>query len=144
MMPLLDQGNINPFGPTTDPTALADAQAATFNAQSFETKTSITNFNGRVSRDLYQLPAGPLSGALGVEYRHETYEFNPATAIQTGDIAGEGGNQLPESASRNVASTYIEFDATLAKGLEVDVAGRYDNYQRVGSTFNPKFSLRWQ
>jgi iron complex outermembrane receptor protein len=144
MMPLLDQGNINPFGPTTDQTALADAQAATFNAQSFESKTSITNFNGRVSRDLYQLPAGPLAAALGVEYRHETFEFDPATAIQTGDIAGEGGNQLPETASRNVASTYIEFDATLAKGLEVDIAGRYDNYQRVGSTADPKFSLRWQ
>ena len=144
MMPLLDQGNINPFGATTDPAALAAAQAATFNGQDFETKTSITNFNGHVSRDLVQLPAGPLTAATGVEFRHETFEYNPALAIQTGDVAGQGGNTLPETASRNVESAYLEFNAILAKGLEADLAGRYDKYQGVGSTGNPKFSLRWQ
>lgn len=144
LMPLLDQGSINPFGATADPAALAQAQADTFTGQAFETKTSITNLNGRVTRDLMQLPAGPLTGALGVEFRHETFEFDPAGAIQTGDISGEGGNELPISASRNVESAYLELNATLAKGLEVDLAGRYDNYQRVGSTGNPKLSLRWQ
>jgi iron complex outermembrane receptor protein len=144
LMPLLDQGNINPFGATTDPNALAAAQGATFTGQDFSSKTSITGLNGHVSRDLAQLPAGPVTGALGVEFRHETFAYNPAAAIQTGDIAGQGGNQLPESASRNVESAYLEFNATPIKGLEIDVAGRYDNYQRVGRTFNPKFSVRWQ
>jgi iron complex outermembrane recepter protein len=64
--------------------------------------------------------------------------------VQSGDIAGQGGNQLPEAASRIVASTYLEFDAVLLKGLELDVAGRYDHYQGIGSTANPKISLRWQ
>jgi len=144
IMPLLDQGNVNPFGATTDPAALAAAQTDTFTGQDFETKTSITSLNGRVSRDLVQLPAGPLTAATGVEFRHESFDYNPAAAVQTGDIAGLGGNQLPESASRNVESAYLEFNATLAKGLEVDLAGRYDRYQRIGSTGNPKFSLRWQ
>ena len=144
MMPLLDQGNINPFGPTTDPAALAAAQNATFVGQDFETRTSITSLNGHVSRPLVDLPAGPLTGALGGEVRHERFEYDPATAIQTGDIAGEGGNTLPESASRNVESTYIELDATVVKGLDLDVAGRYDHYQGIGNTANPKFSFRWQ
>jgi len=144
IMPLLDQGNINPFGPTTDPNALAAAQAATFNAQDFESKTSVASVSGRVSRQLVELPAGPLSAAAGAELRRETFEYDPSPAVQTGDIAGQGGNQLPEAASRNVESAYLEFDATLWKGLELDVAGRYDHYQGIGGTANPKISLRWQ
>ena len=32
----------------------------------------------------------------------------------------------------------------ILKGLEADVALRYDKYEKVGSTTNPKVSLRWQ
>lgn len=32
----------------------------------------------------------------------------------------------------------------LLKGLDADLAVRYDNYQRVGDTVNPKASVRWQ
>ena len=144
MMPLLDTGVINPFGPTNDPNALAEAQQDTFVGQDFESKTSITSLNGRISRDLLTLPAGPLSAAAGAEVRRETFEYNPAAAIQTGDISGEGGNQLPESASRNVESAFVEANAFLLKGLQADAAVRFDNYQGVGNTVNPKGSLRWQ
>jgi iron complex outermembrane receptor protein len=144
IMPLLDSGVINPFGPTTDPSALAQANADTFTGQDFESKTSITSLNGRISRDLLTLPYGPFSGAAGAEVRRETFEYDPATAIQTGDVTGEGGNQLPENASRNVESAFVEFNAFVAQGLQADAAVRYDNYQTVGSTVNPKGSLRWQ
>jgi iron complex outermembrane recepter protein len=144
IMPLLDTGVINPFGPTSDPNALAQAQQDTFVGQDFESKTSITSLNGRISRDLLALPAGPLSAAAGAEVRRETFEYNPAAAIQTGDIAGEGGNQLPESASRNVESAFVEANAFLLTGLQADAAVRFDNYQGVGNTVNPKGSLRWQ
>jgi iron complex outermembrane recepter protein len=144
IMPLLDSGIINPFGPTTDPNALAQANAATFTGQDFESKSSITSLNGRVSRDLLTLPYGPFSAAAGAEVRRETFEYDPATAIQTGDVTGQGGNQLPENASRNVESAFVEFNAFVAQGLQADAAVRYDNYQNVGSTVNPKGSLRWQ
>ena len=144
IMPLLDSGVINPFGPTTDPNALAQANADTFVGQDFQSKTSITSLNGRISRDLLTLPAGPLSAAAGAEVRRETFEYDPATVIQTGDVSGEGGNQLPENASRNVESAFVEFNAFVAQGLQADAAVRYDNYQTVGSTVNPKGSLRWQ
>jgi iron complex outermembrane recepter protein len=144
IMPLLDSGVINPFGPTTDPNALAQANADTFVGQDFQSKTSITSLNGRVSRDLLTLPYGPFSAAAGAEVRRETFEYDPAPAIQTGDVTGEGGNQLPENASRNVESGFVEFNAFVAQGLQADAAVRYDKYQGVGSTVNPKGSLRWQ
>ena len=144
IMPLLDSGNINPFGQTTDPAELAAARAAEFRGQDFSSKTSITSIAAKGSRELLTLPAGPLSGAAGVEWRRETFDFNPAAAIQTGDISGQGGNQLPQSASRSVKSAFVELNAVVVKGLEVDGAVRYDNYQGIGSTVDPKLSLRWQ
>jgi iron complex outermembrane receptor protein len=144
IMPLLDSGVINPFGPTTDPNALAAAKATEFTGEDISTKTSLTSLSGTASRKLIDLPAGPLAGALGLEVRRETYDFNPALAVQLGDIAGQGGNTLPESASRTVESGFLEFNAPLLSGLEADAAVRYDHYQTVGSTVNPKGSLRWQ
>ena len=107
-------------------------------------KTSITSFSGKASGEIFALPAGPLSGAAGAEIRRETFKYNPVAAVQTGDVTGQGGNQLPESAARNVESAYVEFSAQLLKTLQADAAVRYDNYQRVGNTVNPKFSLRFQ
>jgi len=144
IMPILDGGMINPFGPTNDPAALAAAQSAEFLGEDFSSKTSITSLAGTATRELATLPAGPLRGAIGAEFRRETFEYDPAPAVQTGDIAGQGGNQLPESVARNVESAYLELNAPIVSGLEGDAAVRYDNYQRVGSTVNPKGSLRWQ
>ncbi|MEA3182828.1 MAG: iron complex outerrane recepter protein [Gammaproteobacteria bacterium] len=144
IMPLLDSGVINPFGPTTDPAALAAAKATEFVGQDLETKTSLASLAGTASRRLVTLPAGPLAGAIGLELRRETFDFNPAAAVQAGDIAGQGGNTLPESASRTIESGFLEFNAPLLTGLEADAAVRYDHYQSIGSTVNPKGSLRWQ
>jgi iron complex outermembrane recepter protein len=144
IMPLLDSGVINPFGPTTDPTALAAAQNATFVGQDFNTKTSIASLNGRVSREIITLPYGALTGAAGAEFRREKFEYDPAEVIEAGNIAGIGGNQEPENHSRNVESAFVEFNAGLYQGLEADVAARFDNYQGVGNTVNPKLSLRYQ
>jgi iron complex outermembrane recepter protein len=144
IMPLLDGGTINPFGATTDPSAIAAAKADEFTGNDFTSKTSITSFSAKATGELYSLPAGPLSAAVGAEIRRETFEYDPAAAIATGDVTGEGGNQLPENAARNVESAYLEFNAQLLSSLQADAAVRYDNYQRVGNTVNPKFSLRYQ
>jgi iron complex outermembrane recepter protein len=144
IMPLLDGGTINPFGPTTDPAALAAAQSTEFIGQDFSTRTSITSLAASGNRELLTLPGGPLMAALGAEYRRETFAYDPVAALQIGDIAGQGGNELPESAARNVESGFLEINAPLVAGFEANAAVRYDNYQRSGDTVNPKGSLRWQ
>jgi iron complex outermembrane receptor protein len=144
IMPLLDSGVINPFGPTNNPAALAQANADTFTGQDFDSKTSVTSLNGTASRAFFALPAGNVTGAVGVELRRETFDFNPAAAIQTGNVTGQGGNELPESAARSVESAFFETNAPLAPGLDVDAAVRWDHYQAIGSTVNPKGSIKWQ
>ena len=144
IMPLLDGGTINPFGPTTDPAALAAAKGAEFVGQDWSSKTSLASLSGSASRALFDLPGGPLSAAVGAEVRRETFVYNPSVSIQTGDITGQGGNQLPEDASRSVESVYVEVNAPIVHSLDADAAVRYDHYQTVGSTVNPKASLKFQ
>jgi iron complex outermembrane recepter protein len=143
IMPLLDSGIINPFGPTTDPAALAAAQATDFDGQDWSSKTSLTSLSGHASRALFDLPGGPFSAAVGAEVRRETFVYDPSGPIQTGDITGEGGNQLPENAARSVESAYVEVNMPVVHSLDADAAVRYDHYQNVGSTVNPKGSLKF-
>jgi iron complex outermembrane recepter protein len=144
IMPILDSGIINPFGPTTDPTALAAAQGADFDGQDWSSRTSLTSLGGSASRALFDLPGGPFSFAAGAEVRRETFIYDPSGPIQTGDITGEGGNQLPENAARSVESAYLEVNMPVVHMLDADAAVRYDHYQGVGSTVNPKGSLKFQ
>lgn len=144
IMPLLDSGTINPFGPTADPAALAAASGAQFIGQDFASKSSITSLNGTASRSLFALPGGNLTGAVGGEIRRETFTYDPSFAMQIGDIAGQGGNVLPENQARSVESAFLELNAPIINGLDVDAAVRYDHYQGVGGTFNPKGSVKWQ
>jgi iron complex outermembrane receptor protein len=144
IMPILDSGIINPFGPTTDPTALAAAAGADFDGQDWSSRTSLTSLSGHASRGLFDLPGGPFSAAVGAEVRRETFIYDPSGPIQTGDITGEGGNQLPENAARSVESAYLEVNMPIVHSLDADAAVRYDHYQAVGSTVNPKGSLKFQ
>ena len=143
-LPVLNSGVINPFGPTIDQNAVAALRAAGFTGTAFKSRTSLLGLDAKASRELFKLPAGSVGLAVGAEVRKETFAYSPSLAIQTGDIAGIGGNTLPVSAKRNVESVYAEINVPLLKSLETDFAVRYDNYERVGDTINPKASVRWQ
>jgi iron complex outermembrane recepter protein len=144
IMPLLDSGVINPFGPTTDPTAAAAALATDFDGEDYSTRTSLTSLDASANRKIAELPAGPLRMAVGAELRRETYEFSPSSQLLSGDIAGLGGNELPESASRTAQAAYFEFSGNIIHSLGADVAVRWDHYQHVGNTVNPQGTLHWQ
>ena len=144
VLPILNSGVINPFGPTTDPAALAAIRAAEFTGTAFNTKTSTLGVNVKGSRDIYALPAGNVALAMGAELRQEKFTYTPSLAIQQGDVAGLGGSSFPVSAKRNVTSAYAELNVPVVKNLDFDAAVRYDNYGNVGSTVNPKASLRWK
>lgn len=144
IMPILNSGAINPFGDTTDTNALAAMVAGEFRGTAFATKTSSTGIDLKASRDLWAMGAGTAALAVGAEYRKEKFEYNPSLALQTGDVAGLGGNSFPVTGSRNVTSAYAEVSLPLFKKFDLDLALRYDNYEGVGSTWNPKASVRWQ
>src|ERR1700759_3096687 len=58
--------------------------------------------------------------------------------------SGFGEPSVPLRAARPVASPSVEVSVPAIKGLDIDLAGRYDHYEGVGKTFNPKVSIRFQ
>jgi iron complex outermembrane receptor protein len=143
-LPIFNSGVINPFGPTTDQAAIQAVQDAEFRGTSFSSKTSMASIDFKASRELFTLANGPVALALGTELRREKFNYDPSVAIQTGDIAGLGGNAFPVVGQRNVTSAYAEVSVPVARKLDLDFAARYDKYQGVGDTVNPKASVRWQ
>jgi iron complex outermembrane receptor protein len=135
-------GSINPFGAQT-PAGESAIEAAQVNAPTQVGKATVDFIDFRVSRDLTQLPAGPLTAAFGVEHRREKSAFE-ATDV-TGRLSSLGIDPDSDtSGSRKVSAVFAELNFPLMKALEVNVAARYDKYNDFGSTFNPKVSLRYQ
>jgi iron complex outermembrane recepter protein len=142
VMPLLNSGQINFFGPQT-PAGQAALDATEFRGQTLETKTSLTSLGGKATRDLAQWDAGTLALAVGAELRRETYELLPSQLLVQGDLTGYGGNFFPVDRARNVWAVFGELNVPLARSLELNLAVRHDDYQNVGSSTNPKVGLRW-
>ncbi|MCW5659957.1 MAG: TonB-dependent receptor [Burkholderiaceae bacterium] len=143
ILPLLNSGTVNLFGPNT-PDIEAQVRATGFTGDAFRIKSQIDSVAGKATRDLTAMPGGPLALAIGVEHRLEKFLFDPAPEIQTGDISGYGGNLLLTDRKRNVEAAFGELNIPILKGLEVNTAVRFDHYEGVGSSTTPKVSLRWQ
>ncbi len=98
---------------------------------------------GQVSGEVYKLPAGPMTLALGIEYYKDKAEYiNNFTLIRQ---AASSGLELAEdsSGSRHWTGFMAELNIPVLKDLEVNLAARYDDYSDFGGTFNPKASVRW-
>ncbi|HJV42616.1 TonB-dependent receptor domain-containing protein, partial [Caulobacter sp.] len=104
---------------------------------------------GKVDGSLFELPAGKVRIAAGVEYQKLDFQLralntlNLATAYQTSRYA---------KSHRIIESGYAELFVPLfgtgnarpgLRRLDLSVAARYDHYSDVGKTTNPKIGLSW-
>ena len=128
--------------------------------------SSLLSGDFRISKaDLFALPGGDLGMAAGVEFRRETQKDDrdarvDGTITYTNSITGVtygsdlvGSSPSPDTkGSRNVGSAYLEFavpiispdmDIPLVRNVEMQLAGRYENYSDVGSVAKPKVALAW-
>ena len=142
ILPILNSGRVNLFGPNT-PAITQEIQAANYNAETFNSKLYGYGIDLKGSSDIYKMPAGMLALAVGLQAGRETLTENPNPLLQTGDVSGYGGNLLSISASRTTWAMYGELSIPIIKNLEGNVAVRYDHYSDFGSTTNPKVSVRW-
>ncbi len=136
-------GTVNPFGPQ-NAAGQAVLDTATIKADTLIGNAKVDFIDARVTRDLFQMPAGPLSMALGAEYRKEESRFE-ATAINSELINTLGIDPDSDTmGDRKVKALFTEFAVPLMRNVDLTLAGRYDDYSDFGNTFNPKVGLRWQ
>jgi len=136
-------GILNPFGLQNE-AGRAYLASVALRGRVQDAKNTNTAFDLKASRELMQLAGGPLAMALGTEIRREKADFNVNREI-AGQAASSGlSGSLSKEGSRNIKAVFGELSIPLIKDLEIQAAVRYDDYNDVGSTTNPKLGVRWQ
>jgi iron complex outermembrane receptor protein len=104
-------------------------------------------FEGKLDGSLFHLPGGDVRAAVGGQWQHDELLYG----INSG-VPGGADLVIRQNLSRHSVSGYAEalipfFGADNAmpglQKLELDVAGRYENYSDFGSTSHPKIGLNW-
>ncbi|OIQ89681.1 colicin I receptor precursor [mine drainage metagenome] len=144
LVQLLSNNNaFDPFTQYQTPSLAAQIYGTNYVGPMVSSTLSTDSLDAKISGDLFKMPSGMASYALGTSFKNENMDLVPSAAYQSGDISGYGGQLLPLNASRQSTSLYGELNVPLLKTLETDLAVRNDHYPQVTST-NPKISFRFQ
>jgi outer membrane receptor protein involved in Fe transport len=147
------------------PSSKAALDAIRFRLKRHST-TTLTLADFKVSKpELLSIWSGPVGVAAGVEFRHETQQdrrdpmldgrtpfTDPVTGI-TSNSNVTGVNDTPSTkGSRDVGSAFIEFalplvspdmNIPLVRRIDVQLAGRFEQYSDFGSVAKPKIAFAW-
>ncbi|MDD1453199.1 TonB-dependent receptor [Sphingomonas sp. H160509] len=100
--------------------------------------TSLASLDASISKELFQLPGGPLQLAVGGQVRRETLD-NPGT---NPDLLNYS-NTAAAFGKHTVSAGYFELNAPIVKQFEVNASGRYDHYSEGFSKFSPKIGAKF-
>ncbi|MTW09677.1 TonB-dependent receptor [Pseudoduganella eburnea] len=125
------------FGQQNDP-ALLDSM---FPVRTTAGKAKITFIDGLLTGEVMQLPAGPMSFAVGADVRKEHYEMASSDNVLRGDLVGIFGLQVSDS--RYQGAVFGETLVPLLKGLELSAAARLDKTNKSEAHVSPKLGLKY-
>jgi len=129
----------NPFGleSTNDP-ALVDwifvGQPATSSRVRVRTAGFVAN------GPLLEIGSGVVDVAVGAEYRTQEHWLAQDPTFFVEDTLGADAG----IASRQIRSIFAEFSVPLPGSLEMQLAGRYEDYSDFGGHFSPKVAFAWR
>ena len=144
------------YNPFVDQSVIANPNGALANGiritQFQDVRTSLLTWAVRGGGDLIDLPGGPITLGLGLEYRSDDYvsRVDPFTAAF--DVVGLGA-AINGVGKRYVQSAYYEVSIPIlgqrwswpgARSLQFVASERYDNYSDFGSTEKPKFAVLYK
>lgn len=150
--PVGSQGNpttcvpLNPFGANNITKEQAEYIAAS--GQIGVTEIEQKNVVASVTGDLFALPAGAVSFALGGEYRDLSYDDMPPEGVQTGTLLG-GNSAGPVKGSYDVWEVFGELrvpllaDQPFAHYLGLEGGYRWSDYSTGQTTETWKYGGEW-
>ena len=100
-----------------------------------------------LSGTLFDLPAGPVAVAVGVEYRKDSYQSTPSAMDLNKEYGAASNNAL--SGSFDVKEIFGELripilsDTPFFDTLAIEGAARYSDYSTVGGVFTWKAGGEW-
>jgi len=96
----------------------------------------------KASRELMQLPGGPLQVAAGFDLRHESFEHKSSDNVLAARIVQFSGVSI--EGSRNLAAAFVELGAPFTKQLEGSFALRGDKAINGAGAVVPKLGLKYK
>lgn len=137
---------LNIFGGpgTVTPAMLAWIQPVVRDRSQNELSLLTANLSG----SLFDLPAGSVDFAAGLEHRRLEGWYQPDPLTVAGDY--NGVPSLPTAGEYDVSELFFELNFPLLENTEIGqrldftVAGRYSDYSTGISEFTPKYGLRFQ
>ncbi|PWN61335.1 TonB-dependent receptor plug domain-containing protein [Chryseobacterium oncorhynchi] len=127
----------------------AGAHSFLQNTVNLDVSKNIKNFNiafgGEFRFEQYQIKAGD-------EASYAQYDVNGNIAVDGSTVSGVGGSQSfigfsPRNIlkkDRHSTAVYADFSYDLDKKLNIDIAGRFENYSDFGNSLNGKLAIRYE
>ena len=134
----------------------ADSSAAvlkqlTDNNSISQTNQNMNDVNIKAGGTLFSDWAGDVRTSFGVEYRnYGIYQY--AINNQSAGPSSTGSSNFSAKFGRYLYAAYAEFfvplvspamNIPLVQQVDIDVSGRFDHYNDVGDTTNPKVGIDW-
>lgn len=111
-------------------------------------KSTLFGLDAAITGDLFEFNGHVISAAFGAEVRREEIEDVPSLNARARaendylvDVFGFGSSF--SEASRNQYGVYAEFFVPVTDDLSFNFAGRFDDYNDFGSTFNPRAGFKF-
>ncbi|NHZ64005.1 TonB-dependent receptor [Massilia sp. CCM 8694] len=101
-----------------------------------------TFIDAKATRELMQLDGGPLSLAIGGDFRRDAFNAYVSENISSGQIEGLGAINV--DGARNVSAAFAELNAPLTKQLELNAAVRLDKVGDTDLSLVPKVGMRYE
>ena len=128
----------NPFGPE-DPRVSAYYTNTDPNSATFELRTFDASANGPI----FSLPAGEVKLAVGGEWRGEEMASIRTINNATGNVVG-GAEGTSTFGDRTVEAAYLEVHVPVIHDMQLQLAGRFENYSDFGSATKPKIAWSYR
>ncbi|HEY1042786.1 MAG TPA: TonB-dependent receptor [Telluria sp.] len=110
--------------------------------------SKVNSVTADIGGELFQLPAGALGIAAGVEKREVSGYDRPNVMDQMALTSSLAGNST--AGDFDVEEAYVELNVPVLKGmrfaelLSFNLASRYSDYSNFGDTTNSKISFMWK
>lgn len=100
-----------------------------------------TSILANVSGELFDMPAGAVGFAAGVEYRRDEGSYRRTFTRPV--LSGGGGSTDPIDADLSSTEVFAEASLPLAERLNLNLAARYSDYSDFDSEFTYKIGGDW-
>jgi iron complex outermembrane recepter protein len=142
---------ISQFDPNS---AAGQAQLAALGAISLDVLHRSTEefkgFQANFAGDLFEMSAGTVQAAVGVEYRKNSLNYNPfdrALPDPDNNFQCEISSELcsaPTSGEVTTKEVYGELLIPITSSFSASLGSRWSDYSTFGSTINSKLGLEWR